>query len=212
MPGQWLGNYWAFWCCWGNKCERKESPNRRLTGRSQSRKDLVAGLRTGWRPPSLSQGEAPPIKAISKKAWLESRAAENIANRYPTPSKLKSCHSSTARYSSYFWFHLSANVIKLNLLLFNRLFLEKESWLREKELDVVSQKAFPGIERSHIRGVQSLRLGPDDKSWIPQPVCGPHEPAPSQWGWEGSRHWSGDGDGIKLRDMPWGLGFKLNTG
>lgn len=50
---------------------------------------------------------------------------------------------------------------------------------REKELNVVSQKAFPGIVRSNIRGAQSVRLGPD-KSWIPQPVCGPHESAPRQ--------------------------------
>lgn len=49
---------------------------------------------------------------------------------------------------------------------------------REKELNIVSQKAFSGIERSNTRGAQSLWLGLDDKSWIPQPVYVPHEPAP----------------------------------
>lgn len=78
----------------------RSPPNRRLTGRSQSRKDLAAGLRTGWRTLSLSQGQAQPTKAISKRGRLESRAAENTANRYPIPSKLKSCHSTTVRYIS----------------------------------------------------------------------------------------------------------------
>lgn len=49
---------------------------------------------------------------------------------------------------------------------------------REKELNVVSQKAFPGMDRANIRRAQYLGLGLDDKSWTSQPVCGPREPAP----------------------------------